>query len=74
VVAFAIYWATATIWLVLYAAALRAVVELVNVAAAALGPVTASRVRPVTEHTARVLYYAAVPAFLLRLYVLTRTE
>jgi apolipoprotein N-acyltransferase len=72
-VAFAIYWATATIWLVLLAAALRAVVELFSLATAVVAPTLAPRMRRQTELAARILYYGAVPAFLVRLYFLTRT-
>jgi apolipoprotein N-acyltransferase len=59
---FAIYWATLTIYLMLYAAALRAPVELLAMAVTALAPERASGARRVLERTAAILYYGGVPA------------
>jgi apolipoprotein N-acyltransferase len=59
---FAIYWATLTIYLMLYAAALRVPVELLTVAAAALAPTYASAGRRLLDRLAAVLYYVGVPA------------
>jgi apolipoprotein N-acyltransferase len=58
---FAIYWATLTIYLMLYAAVLRVPVELVAVGTALLTPQHALRVRRVLDRLAAVLYYAGVP-------------
>jgi apolipoprotein N-acyltransferase len=63
---FAIYWATLTIDLVLYAAALRVVAEAVALPATYLAPARAERVRRVVEVANRVFYYGGVPALLLR--------
>jgi apolipoprotein N-acyltransferase len=62
---FLIYWATLTIHLVLYAAALRALSELVVLPATYLAPSSAARTRRVVEVTNRVLYYGGVPALVL---------
>jgi apolipoprotein N-acyltransferase len=67
--AFAIYWATFTIYLVLYAAALRAVAETVMLAAAWGAPSRAARVRRAVEIADRILYYGGVPVFLIRLFL-----
>jgi apolipoprotein N-acyltransferase len=69
---FAIYWGSITIYLVLYAGALRAVAEAIALPAAWLSPARARSVRRAVEIAARVLYYGAVPAVLIRLYVLSR--
>ena len=63
---FAIYWATFTIYLVLYAAALRAATETIAWAAAYAAPSHATRVRRAAEIAHRILYYGGVPALLLR--------
>lgn len=61
----AIYWATLTIYLMLYAAALRAPVEMLAVGSAVLVPQSASGVRRVLERAVAVIYYAGVPAALV---------
>lgn len=58
---FAIYWATITIYLMLYAAALRTPVELIALGSAMLAPQHASRLRRVLDRSAAFLYYAGVP-------------
>jgi apolipoprotein N-acyltransferase len=71
--AFGIYWATATLWLVLIDAALRAAVEAVALVAARFAPRTSRGVRRAAEITYRFLYYGSVPLFLGRLLLLSQT-
>ena len=66
---FAIYWATLTIYLMVYAAALRVPVELLAVGSAALAPQHASGVRRVAQSAATVLYYVGVPAAVILRFV-----
>jgi apolipoprotein N-acyltransferase len=66
-VGFLLYWATVTIYLVLYAAVLRALAETVMLAAAWRVPERIVDVRRFVEWAARVLYFGGVPAFLVRL-------
>jgi len=61
---FAVYWATATIYLVLYAAVWRGLAEPICLLAAAVAPSLAARVRRAAELAIRVLYYGGVPALL----------
>jgi apolipoprotein N-acyltransferase len=64
---FAVYWATLTIYLMLYAAALRVPVELLAAASAALSPRHAQPTRDLLERLAGVAYFAGVPiAVILR--------
>lgn len=70
--AFGIYWVTYTIYLVLYAAGLRAVAEAVVLPATLAAPAQAATVRRAVEVGRRILYYGAVPAFLVRLYLASR--
>lgn len=69
--AFAIHWSTFTIYLVLYAAGLRAVVEVAALAGAWLVPARAAGVRRVAELIGRILYYGGVPLFLIRFFIST---
>lgn len=69
VIAFAIYWGTAVIYLVLWAALLRALLEPLVVAGAWLAPERAPAVRRAVETVDRVLYYGSVPLFLGRLFL-----
>jgi apolipoprotein N-acyltransferase len=69
--AFAIYWATFTIYLVLYAAALRVLSESIAFVATAIDPSRMIRVRYATELARRVLYVGGVFLFLVRLYALS---
>ncbi len=62
---FAIYYGTLAIYLLLYAAALRGVGEIVALGAAWVAPSRAARVRRAVELTHRVLYYAGVPVLVL---------
>jgi len=62
---FAISWATVTIHLMVYAAALRIPVEVVAIGVAVLAPRHATVVRRFMERAAAVLYFAGVPAVLL---------
>jgi apolipoprotein N-acyltransferase len=68
-IAFAIYWGTAVIYLVLWAALLRVLLEPLVVAAAWLAPARALGVRRAVETVDRVLYYGGVPLFLGRLFL-----
>ena len=61
---FALYWATVTVYLVLYASIWRGPAELICLLAAAVAPSRAARVRRATERLLRVLYYAGVPVLL----------
>ncbi|MBX3024290.1 hypothetical protein KF840_05190 [bacterium] len=65
----AIFWGTAVVYLVLYAAVLRAVVETLAYATAWLAPMRLPAVRGAAETARRGLYFGAVPLFLLRLYL-----
>jgi apolipoprotein N-acyltransferase len=67
--AFAVYWATLTVYLMLYAAALRVPVEAASLAAASFAPRHASRVRRVTEKLAAVLFFAGVPIFVILRFI-----
>ncbi|HEY8518185.1 MAG TPA: hypothetical protein VIS07_21960 [Candidatus Binatia bacterium] len=58
------YWLTATVHLVLYASAWRAVVELASLVGAAGGDAAARRTRRLAELIARLAYYAGVPLLL----------
>ncbi len=64
--AFALYWGTFTIYLILYAAVLRAVAETLVFATAWLVPVRVEAVRRAAESAYRLFYYGAVPVVLLR--------
>jgi apolipoprotein N-acyltransferase len=70
--AFAIYWATFTIYLVLYAAALRALTEVVALVAAYAAPALTERARRTAETVRGLAFYGGVPLFLLRLYLSSR--
>jgi len=61
---FALYWATVTIYQVLYATVWRGLAEPICLLAAAVAPSRAARVRGAAELTIRVLYYGGVPALL----------
>jgi len=63
--AFAIYWATLTIYVLLYAGFLRGIAEGVALAAAWVAPSRVARVRPAVERAYRVLYYGGVPVFVI---------
>jgi apolipoprotein N-acyltransferase len=67
--AFAIYWATSSVYLVLYAAALRAVAEPLVWVAAHVAPRRTPRVRRTVEMANRLLYYGGVLLLLIRLYL-----
>ena len=71
VLGFAAHWWTFTIYLVLYAAVLRAVAEAVVLATAYIAPGRVAAVRSIVETVDRVLYFGAVPALLIRLALLT---
>jgi apolipoprotein N-acyltransferase len=70
--AFFIYWANATIWLVLYAAGLRALVAIGVVSFAFVVPSRAPAAVRAGEMVHRLLYYGGVVVFLVRLYLLSR--
>jgi apolipoprotein N-acyltransferase len=67
--AFGIYWTTAAIYLVLYAAVLRALTEIAALAAAWVVPSRAPAVRRAAEIAYGIFYYGGVPALLLRLFL-----
>ncbi len=62
---FALYWATLTIYVLLYAGFLRGIAEGVALAAAWVAPSRVARVRPTVECAYRVLYYGGVPVFVI---------
>ena len=62
---FAIYWATLSTYLLLYASAWRGLAEGVALAAARVAPSRAARVRRAVETWCRIVYYAGVPVLLL---------
>lgn len=64
VLTFAVYWATVTIYQVLYASVWRALAEPICLVAAAVAPSRAARVRRAAELAIRVVYYAGVPLLL----------
>jgi hypothetical protein len=64
VLTFAVYWATVTIYQVLYASVWRGLAEPVCLVAAAVAPSRAARVRRAAELAIRVVYYVGVPALL----------
>lgn len=66
--AFAIYWASFSVQLVLYAAVLRAVAEPIVWGAAHVAPDSVPRVRRLVETVNRCLYYGGVPLFLIGLF------
>ena len=68
--AFAIYWGTSVVYLTLYAAVLRALVEPLVWGAAYVAPGRTCSVRRTAETVNRVLYCGGVPLFLLRLFLL----
>jgi hypothetical protein len=61
---FAIFWATTTVYLILWASMWRALGEGVALAAAVVAPSHAARVRRSVEVACRLLYYAGAPALL----------
>jgi apolipoprotein N-acyltransferase len=66
---FGLFWLLYAVYLVLYAAALRAVTEAVSFAAAFAIPERAGSVRRVAETVHRILYFLGTPAVLaLRFY------
>lgn len=66
---FAIYWVTLTIYVVLYAAALRGVAETTALAAAWVVPAQAPKVRRAAEIAYRILYFGGVPMFLIAYFL-----
>jgi hypothetical protein len=62
---FAVYWTTVTIYLVLWASAWRGVAEAMTLAAAAVAPSRAARVRRLAEWMCRLLYFGGVPVVLV---------
>jgi len=61
---FAVYWATVTIYQVLYASAWRGLAELICLFSAGVAPSRAARVRRAAELVIRVVYFAGVPVLL----------
>jgi apolipoprotein N-acyltransferase len=66
---FAVFWATAAAYLLVYAAVLRAVLEPAVVIAAWCAPGRTPGTRRTVESVDRVLYYGGVCLFLLRLFL-----
>jgi apolipoprotein N-acyltransferase len=66
---FAVYWATCTVYLVLYAALLRAVLEPLVWLMARLAPERTIGFGRAIELVGRILYFAGVPLALLRLFL-----
>ncbi len=60
----AVYWGTMVVYLVLWAATWRWLAELTALAAAAVAPSRAARVRRAVERVCGVAYYAGVPVLL----------
>ena len=67
--AFAIYWATLTIYLVIYAAVLRVPIEVVCAIVAIVAPSSAARAREITEIAGRWLFYVSVPVFVVLRFI-----
>jgi apolipoprotein N-acyltransferase len=70
--AFLIYWANATVWLILYAAGLRAIVAIGVLGVARMAPSRAVTAGRVGEGVHRLLYYGGTAVFLARLYLISR--
>ena len=66
---FAVYWGSACVNLVLYAAVLRALAEPIVWTVAHLAPARTERVRRVVEVADRILYYGGVPVLLMRIFL-----
>jgi hypothetical protein len=62
---FAVYWATVTIYLVLWANAVRVSAEVATLAAAHVAPARADAARRAAEAACAALYWGGVPLFLL---------
>jgi apolipoprotein N-acyltransferase len=67
--AFALYWATSCVYLVLYDAVLRAVTEPVVWLVARWAPSRTGSARRVATMVRRLLFFGGVPLFLLRLFL-----
>ncbi len=67
--ALAIYWGTFIVYLVCYGALLRAVAEVIALAVAYTAPGRARAARTAVERAVALLYFGAVPAFLVRLFL-----
>ncbi|MFN2425412.1 MAG: hypothetical protein ABR587_03075 [Candidatus Binatia bacterium] len=69
-IAFGIWWASFAIYLVLFAATFRAIVEVLALAATAIAPARAFTARKILERTQRVVFYVGIPTWIaLRLLV-----
>jgi apolipoprotein N-acyltransferase len=73
VLAFLVYWANASIWLVLYDAVLRAVVVMLATTVAILSPSHPARLRVALETIRGLFFYGGIAAFMVRLYLMSRT-
>jgi apolipoprotein N-acyltransferase len=71
-IAFGIYWAMAAVWLALYDAALHAIAELFLLGCAFAARRPTASLRRIVRRVRLSLYFLAVPAFLIRLYLLSR--
>jgi len=63
-VAFGIWWASFAIYLVMFAALFRAVVEVLAMIAAVLAPARALTARRFLERAQRVVYYVGIPSWI----------
>ncbi len=66
---FVLYWATLTIYLLLYAAVLRVPVEIVTIGVVLLAPRHAVAARRLLDRVSAVLYFAGVPAAVILRFV-----
>jgi apolipoprotein N-acyltransferase len=70
--AFAIYWSSVIVHLVLFAAVIRVVLEPIVMVSAWTVPARTAGVRRIVEAAGRILFYGGVLAFLGRLYLQSR--
>ncbi|HXC51416.1 MAG TPA: hypothetical protein VN634_11065 [Candidatus Limnocylindrales bacterium] len=70
-IAFAIYWAHAAIWLILLDTALATIGAAITLAAAFVVPPAAAGVGRAMRIARSILFYGSVPVFLLRLFLLS---
>jgi hypothetical protein len=61
---FAVYWATVTVFLLMWGAVLRLVLEPVALAMTIAAPARSAQARRFVERTGRLLYYGGVPVAL----------
>ncbi len=69
--AFAIYWAHAAIWLILLDTALATIGAAITLLASLVAPAAAAAVSRIALVARNILFYGSVPVFLLRLFLLS---